>query len=162
MTKRFTEEQILAFICEADTGVPVRALCSKHGFSERSYYQWRARIVGSRTSLAQQLAHLHHENEQLREMLAGASLDPPTLRAADSFGTNVTGKDLCETLLRVQALAQEATDRLLGLRESESLQWPELVPFPDSPSTQASARSSKGDWKLSMAQQEAHAASVCA
>lgn len=79
MNKRFTEEQILAFLCEADMGVPVRQLCDKHGFSERSYYQWRSRIVGAKTSLAQYLAHLESENLLLRQVLVTKSLLPPML-----------------------------------------------------------------------------------
>lgn len=75
MNRRFTDEQILGFLCEADTGVPVRQLCSKHGFSERSYYQWRARIVGGQPSLAQRLAALEDENLQLKRLLADSVLE---------------------------------------------------------------------------------------
>ncbi len=37
MKKRFTEEQIIGFLREADTGVKVKDLCRRHGFSEASY-----------------------------------------------------------------------------------------------------------------------------
>jgi putative transposase len=39
--KRYTEEQIIGFLKEADQGVAVKELCRKHGFSEPSYYEWR-------------------------------------------------------------------------------------------------------------------------
>jgi putative transposase len=42
MKKRFTEAQIVGFLREADAGVPVKELCRKHGFSDGSYYLWRA------------------------------------------------------------------------------------------------------------------------
>lgn len=49
--KRYTEEQIIGFLREANAGVPVKGLCSKHGFSEASYYLWRSkfgRLAGER------------------------------------------------------------------------------------------------------------------
>ena len=39
MKKRFTEEQIIGFLKEADAGVSVQELCRKHGFSDASYYK---------------------------------------------------------------------------------------------------------------------------
>lgn len=38
MKKRFSEEQIIGFLREADAGLPVKELCRQHGFSEASYY----------------------------------------------------------------------------------------------------------------------------
>ncbi|MCS3802737.1 hypothetical protein HNO92_000387 [Chromobacterium alkanivorans] len=38
MKKRFTEGQIIGFLREADTGIPIAELCSKHAFSEARYY----------------------------------------------------------------------------------------------------------------------------
>ena len=38
MKKRFSEEQIIGFLREAEAGLPVKELCRKHGFSEASYY----------------------------------------------------------------------------------------------------------------------------
>jgi putative transposase len=46
MKKRFTEAQIVGFLREADAGVAVKDLCRKHGFSEGSYYLWRASSAG--------------------------------------------------------------------------------------------------------------------
>ncbi len=42
MKKRFTEEQIIGFLREAEAGMPVAELCRKHAFSEASYYLWRS------------------------------------------------------------------------------------------------------------------------
>jgi len=44
--KRFSEEQIIGFLREADAGMPVKELCRKHGFSEASYYLWRSKFGG--------------------------------------------------------------------------------------------------------------------
>ena len=46
MKKRFSEEQIIGFLREADKGVAVKELCRKHGFSEASYYLWRSKFGG--------------------------------------------------------------------------------------------------------------------
>ena len=46
MKKRYTEEQIIGFLREADAGLPVKELCRKHGFSEPSYYAWKAKFGG--------------------------------------------------------------------------------------------------------------------
>ena len=44
--KRYTEEQIIGFLKEAERGVAVKELCRKHGFSEPSYYAWRNKYGG--------------------------------------------------------------------------------------------------------------------
>jgi putative transposase len=44
--KRFTEEQIIGFLREAEAGLAVAELCRRHGFSEASYYLWRSKFGG--------------------------------------------------------------------------------------------------------------------
>jgi putative transposase len=58
MKKRYTEEQIIWLSArgrEADAGLPVKELCRKHGFSEPSYYAWKAKFGGMKVSDAQRL-----------------------------------------------------------------------------------------------------------
>ena len=55
MKKRYTEEQIIGFLREADAGLPVKELCRKHGFSEPSSYAWKAKFGGMKVSDAQRL-----------------------------------------------------------------------------------------------------------
>ena len=64
MKKRYTEEQIIGFLREADAGLPVKELCRKHGFSEPSYYAWKAKFGGMNVSDAQRLKALEAENTQ--------------------------------------------------------------------------------------------------
>jgi hypothetical protein len=44
--KRFTDEQIIGFLKQAEAGVPVMELCRQHGFSDASFYNWRAKFGG--------------------------------------------------------------------------------------------------------------------
>ena len=46
MKKRFTEEQIIGFLREAEAEMPVAELCRKYAFSEASYYLWRSKFGG--------------------------------------------------------------------------------------------------------------------
>ncbi|OLI66728.1 transposase, partial [Xanthomonas oryzae pv. oryzae] len=46
MKKRFSEEQIIGFLREAEAGMPIKDLCRRHGFSEASYYLWRSKFGG--------------------------------------------------------------------------------------------------------------------
>ena len=46
MKKRFSEEQIIGFLKQAEAGVPVRELCRQNGFSDASFYNWRAKYGG--------------------------------------------------------------------------------------------------------------------
>nr|WP_256972271.1 transposase [Burkholderia mallei] len=55
MKKRFTEQQIIGFLKDAEAGMPVKELCRKHGFSDASFYTWRAKFGGMEVSEARRL-----------------------------------------------------------------------------------------------------------
>ena len=80
MKKRFSEEQIIGFLREADRGVPVKELCRKHGFSEASYYLWRSKFGGMSVSDAKRLKELEIENGRLKKLLADALLENEVTR----------------------------------------------------------------------------------
>jgi putative transposase len=80
--KRFAEEQIIGFLREADAGVPVKELCRKHGFSDASFYTWRAKFGGMQVEEAKRLKALEAENAKLKKLLAEAMLDAEALKAA--------------------------------------------------------------------------------
>ena len=82
MKKRFSEEQIIGFLREADRGVPVKELCRKHGFSEASYYLWRSKFGGMEVSDAKRLKALEAENAKLKKLLAEAMLDNEATKEA--------------------------------------------------------------------------------
>lgn len=70
MKKRFSEEQIIGFLREADAGMPVKELCRRHGFSEASYYLWRSKFGGMSVPDAKRLKDLESENARLKKLLA--------------------------------------------------------------------------------------------
>ena len=80
MKKRFTEEQIIGFLKEAEGGVPVKELCRKHGFSDGSFYTWRTKFGGMDVSDARRLKTLENENSRLKKLLAEAMLDNEALK----------------------------------------------------------------------------------
>ncbi len=82
MKKRFTEEQIIGFLREADAGVKVKDLCRRHGFSEASYYLWRSKFGGLDVSEAKRLKALEAENVRLKKLLAEALLEQEVTREA--------------------------------------------------------------------------------
>lgn len=80
MKKRFTEEQILDFLKQAEAGVPVKDLCRRHGFSDASFYTLRAKFGGMTVPDARRLKELEQENGRLKKLLAEAHLDIEALK----------------------------------------------------------------------------------
>ena len=75
MKKRFSEEQIIGFLREAQAGMAVKDLCRRHGFSEASYYLWRSKFGGMTVSEAKRLKELETENSRLKKLLAESMLE---------------------------------------------------------------------------------------
>jgi len=82
MKKRFTEEQIIGFLREAEAGLPIKELCRRHGFSEASYYLWRSKFGGMSVSDAKRLKELEVENSRLKKLLAESVLENEITREA--------------------------------------------------------------------------------
>ena len=82
MKKRYTEEQIIGFLREAEVGLPVSELCRRHGFSEASYYLWRSKFGGMSVSDAKRLRELEAENTRLKKLLAESMLENEVTKEA--------------------------------------------------------------------------------
>ena len=82
MKKRYTEEQIIGFLREAETGVAVKELCRRHGFSEASYYLWKSKFGGMSVSEARRLKELEAENARLKKLLAETMLEAEVTKEA--------------------------------------------------------------------------------
>ena len=80
MKKRFTEEQIIGVLKEADAGLKVVELCRKYGISDATYYNWKAKFGGMTVSDAQRLKALEAENGRLKRLLAESMLDNAALK----------------------------------------------------------------------------------
>ena len=82
MKKRFTEEQIIGFLREANSGLAVAELCRRRGFSETSYYLWRSKFGGMNVPDANRLKELKTENVRLKGLLAEAMLENEVTKEA--------------------------------------------------------------------------------
>jgi putative transposase len=77
---RFTEEQIIGILKEQEAGVAVADLCRKHGMSDASFYNWKAKYGGMEVSEAKRVRSLADENGRLKRLLADAMLDNAALK----------------------------------------------------------------------------------
>jgi putative transposase len=78
--KRFTEEQIIGVLREHEAGAKAGDLARKHGISEATLYNWKAKFGGMDVSDAEKLWALEDENGKLKRLLADAMLDASALR----------------------------------------------------------------------------------
>ena len=78
--QRFTEEQIIGVLKEQEAGVKAADLCRKHGISEATFYNWKAKYGGMEVSEAKRLKALEDENAKLKKLLAEQMLDAAALR----------------------------------------------------------------------------------
>jgi putative transposase len=78
---RFSEEQIIGFLKQAEAGIPIKDLCRKGGFSDATFYKWRARYGGMDVTDAKRLKELESENAKLKKLLAEAHLDIHALKS---------------------------------------------------------------------------------
>ena len=67
---RYSDNQILNILKQAEAGVPVPELCREHGMSSASFYKWRAKYGGMDASLMRRLKDLKEENRRLKKMYA--------------------------------------------------------------------------------------------
>lgn len=81
MKKKFTEEQIIRILQEAEAGTKIMDLCRKHGISDATYYNWKAKYGGMTVSEARKLKALEDENRRLKHIVADLTLDNQALKA---------------------------------------------------------------------------------
>jgi len=80
MARRYTEEQIIAVLKEAESGVPTGELCRKHGISNATFYKWKAKYSGLEVSDLRKMKALEEENSKLKRIVADLSLDNRALK----------------------------------------------------------------------------------
>ena len=79
-TKRYSTEQIIAVLKEAEGGMPVKELCRKYGVSDATIYNWKSKYGDMSVSEAKRLKALEEENHRLKKLVADQALDIQMLK----------------------------------------------------------------------------------
>jgi putative transposase len=79
---RYTEEQIIGILKEAEAGMPTADLVRKHGISPQTFYRWKSKYGGLEVSEARRLKQLEDENHRLKKIVADQALDNEAMKAA--------------------------------------------------------------------------------
>ena len=82
--RRFSEEQIIGVLREAEAGIPVGDLTRKHGIAEGTFYRWKAKYGGMEVSDAKRLKALEEGNRRLKRLVADPALDIQILKEISS------------------------------------------------------------------------------
>ena len=77
---RFSEEQIIGILREAEGGTKVTELCRRHGISDATFYTWRSKYGGLEISEVRRLKQLEEENRRLKGIVADQALDIRALK----------------------------------------------------------------------------------
>ncbi len=78
--RRYTEEQIIAVLKEGEAGAKIADLCRKHGVSDATYYNWKAKYADMTVSDLKRLKALEAENRRLKQIVADQALDNQALK----------------------------------------------------------------------------------
>ena len=78
--KRFSVEQIVAVLKQAEAGLPVVEVCRQVGITEQTFYRWKKQYVGLQSDQVRQLKQLQEENGKLKKLVAELSLDKAMLQ----------------------------------------------------------------------------------
>lgn len=81
---KYTDNQIISILKQAEEGVPVPELCREHGMSSATFYKWRAKYGGMDASMTARLKELEAENNRLKKMYAEERLKAEILKDAMS------------------------------------------------------------------------------
>ena len=77
---KFSEEQIIGILKQAEAGVTIRELCRQNGISDSTFYKWRSKFEVMDISEAKRLRHLEQENSRLKKLVADLMLDNTMLK----------------------------------------------------------------------------------
>ena len=80
MKKKFSVEQIVSVLKQAEVGVPAAELIRKVGISEQTFYRWKAKYAGLEVDQVRQMKQLRDENTRLKQLVAELTLDKTMLQ----------------------------------------------------------------------------------
>ncbi len=78
--KRFSIEQIVAVLKQAELGMPVADIIRQVGISEQTFYRWKKQYAGMQSDQVRELKQLQEENTRLKKLVAELSLDKAILQ----------------------------------------------------------------------------------
>jgi len=78
--KRFSVEQIVSVLKQAEVGVPIGELVRQVGISEQTFYRWKKQYAGLQSDQVRELKQLQDENARLKKLVAELSLDKAILQ----------------------------------------------------------------------------------
>jgi putative transposase len=81
-TSRFSNEQIVQALRQAEGGTPVVDICRKLNITETTFYRWKKRFTGLDVSEVRELKAVREENRKLKQLVAELTLDKQILREA--------------------------------------------------------------------------------
>lgn len=81
---RFSEEQVIGILREAEGETPIKTICAKHNISEATFYAWRKKYGGMDVSEARRLRALEAENARLKRIVADLSVQNQILKEVNS------------------------------------------------------------------------------
>lgn len=79
-SSRFSEEQIIGILKQAQAGMKIVDLCRTHGISDVTFYKWRSKYGGLEVSEAKRLRALEAENRKLKQLLADTMLENQAIK----------------------------------------------------------------------------------
>ena len=81
---RFTVEQIVSVLKQAELGMPVADLIRRVGITEQTYYRWKRQYAGLESDQVRGLKQVLKENTRLKKLVAELSLDKAVLQDVPS------------------------------------------------------------------------------
>src|SRR5690606_17999969 len=117
---RYTEEQIVNALKQADAGMKVEDICRKLGITPTTFYRWKAKFGGMEVNEARRLKQLEEENRRLEQLVANQALDIQMLKAVvrKKMVKPAAGRQAVGYLLRTFGVSERRACRVIGLCRS--------------------------------------------
>lgn len=81
---KFSEEQIIGILREAEGDTPVKSVCARHNVSDATFYKWRAKYGGMEVNEARRMRVLEEENGRLKRLVADQAVQIQILKEVNS------------------------------------------------------------------------------
>jgi putative transposase len=81
---KFSEEQIIGILREAEGDTPVKVVCARHNISDGAFYRWRAKYGGMDVNEARRLRALEEENSRLKRLVADQAVQIQILKEVNA------------------------------------------------------------------------------